>query len=42
MFVFVDQDWKRVAYNKNFLLLETPLWNGRSFHDCIEEILFEE
>ena len=42
-FIFADKDWKRLGYNKNFLtLLETPFWNGKSFHDRIGDILFEE
>ena len=42
-FVIVDNNWNQVAYNKNFLLLlEMPIWNGNSFHDCIDDILFEE
>ncbi|MCR5105115.1 MAG: hypothetical protein K6B68_11825 [Eubacterium sp.] len=42
-FVIVDKDWNRLGYNKNLLkLLETPIWDGKSFHDCIDEILFEE
>ncbi len=42
-FIFTDKDWNRLGYNKNFLsLLEMPLWEGQSFHDCINDILFEE
>ncbi len=42
-FVIVDEDWNRLAYDKNFpRLLEMPLWEGKSFHDCITEILFAE
>ncbi len=40
-FVIVDENWKRLAYNTNFLkLLETPIWEGKSFHGCIHELLF--
>ena len=42
-FVIVDADWNRVAFNKSFLkLLETPAWDGRSFKDCIDDLLFAE
>ena len=42
-FVIADKCWNRICYNENFLtLLETPLWSGKSFHDCIDDILFEE
>ena len=42
-FVFVDKDWNRLGYDKNFLsLLETPLWDMKSFRDRIDDILFEE
>ena len=42
-YIITDKDWKRIGYNENFLtLLETPLWSGKSFHDCINDILFEE
>ena len=41
--VIVDENWNRIAYNKNFLkLLETPVFNGKSFRDCIEEVMFIE
>ena len=42
-FVIVDADWNRLAYDKNFLkLLETPLWDGRSFKDVINDLLFAD
>lgn len=41
--VIVDENWNRIAYDKNFLkLLETPVFNGKSFRDCIEEVMFIE
>ena len=41
--VIVDVDWNRLAYNKNFLeLLKTPIFDDKSFYDCIDEVLFEE
>lgn len=41
--VIVDSEWNRLAYNKNFLeLLRMPIFLGKSFYDCIEDILFEE
>jgi len=42
-FIIVDADWNRLAYNKNFgELLETPIFLGKSFHQCLGEILIEE
>ncbi len=41
--VIVDEAWNRVAYEKNFLkLLEMQVFDGKSFRDCIEELLFVE
>lgn len=40
-FVLVDDNWNRIAYNKNFLrLLDQPVFDGQSFHNCINDILF--
>mgnify|MGYP003189953518 CR=1 FL=1 len=40
-YVIVDEIWNRLAYSENFLqLLEMPIFNGKSFRDCINEILF--
>ena len=42
-FVIVDEAWNRIAYSKNFLkLLEIPVFDGESFRERIEELLFEE
>ncbi len=43
-YVIVSQpDFKEVISNKNFKnLLEMPFISGKSFHDLIEEFLFEE
>ncbi len=42
-FVIVDAGWNRLAYEKNFLkLLETQIWDGRSFKDCIDDLIFED
>lgn len=39
--IIVDEAWDRLAYDKNFLtLLETPIFDGKSFFDCIEDIQF--
>lgn len=39
-FVLVDEDWNRLGYDKNFLkLLEQPLFDGKSFHELIGDIL---
>ena len=39
--VIVDEQWHRVGYNKNLLtLLEMALFDGRSFRESIEDILF--
>lgn len=39
--VIVDENWERLAYDKNFLkLLEFPVFNGKSFRDCVDDILF--
>lgn len=41
--VIVDKDWNRLAYDINFLhLLEKQIFGGKSFHDCIDEILIVE
>lgn len=41
--VIVDEHWHRIAYNKNLLkLLESTLFDGRSFRESIEDILFIE
>ncbi|MCF0150979.1 MAG: hypothetical protein HUJ80_06185 [Firmicutes bacterium] len=41
--ILVDADWNRIAYNVNFLLLlEMPVFDGRSFRECINDILFAE
>ncbi|MCF0134294.1 MAG: hypothetical protein HUJ72_10540 [Blautia sp.] len=41
--VIVDESWNRMAYDKNFLkLLEYPLFEGKSFRDCMDEILIIE
>ena len=38
--VIVDEKWNRLAYNENFLdLLLTPIFDGKSFKDVIEDIL---
>ena len=41
--IIADESWNRMAYDNNFLkLLECPIFDGKSFHDCIDEILFIE
>lgn len=40
-YVIVDESWNRLAFDKNFLkLLGMPIFEGKSFRNCIEEILF--
>ncbi|GEM_PF-1250961 len=42
-YVILTADWKTIAANKNFLkLVNSPIeeWNGKSFHDLVEEFLF--
>jgi len=38
----LDSNWNTVLSNSNFLfLLSSPIWDGKSFKDVIENILFE-
>lgn len=42
-YILVDEGWHRLAYDKNFLnLLKQSVFDGKSFYDCIEDILFIE
>lgn len=39
--ILVDEEWNRLAYDKNFLqLLRQPVFDGKSFYDSIGEVLF--
>lgn len=38
--IIADDNWNRIGYNKNLLqLLEMPLFDNKSFRECIEDIL---
>lgn len=40
-YVIVDASWNRVAYDANFLsLLKQPIFDGSSFYNNINDILF--
>ena len=42
-YIIVDENWNRLAYNKNLLLLlEDGIFNGKSFRELIEDILLIE
>ena len=42
-YVITDERWCRLAYDKNLLvLLKKPVFDGKSFCDCIEDLLFPD